>query len=67
MAGPDPLASNHRGKWTEEHQKRFDILIHRLTSPPVMAFPDLKKPLMLHTDASQEGMRAYCIKNRMAS
>ena len=28
MAGPDPLASNHRLTWTEEHQKRLDMLIH---------------------------------------
>ena len=58
MAGPDPLGSNHRVTWTEEHQKRLDILIHRLTSPPVMAFPDFTKPFVLHTDASQEGLGA---------
>ena len=58
MAGPDPLASNHRATWTEEHQKRLDMLIHRLTSPPVMAFPDFTKPFVFHTDASQEGLGA---------
>ena len=58
MAGPEPLASNHRVTWTEEHQKRLDMLIHRLTSPPVMAFPDFTKPFVLHTDASQEGLGA---------
>ena len=58
MAGPDPLASSHRVTWTEEHQKRLDMLIDRLTSPPVMAFPDFTKPFVLHTDASQEGLGA---------
>lgn len=58
MAGPDPLASNHGVTWTGEHQKRLDMLIHRLTSPPVMAFPDFTKPFVLHTDASQEGLGA---------
>ena len=58
MAGPEPLASNHRVTWTEEHQKRLDMLIHRLTSPPVMAFPDFTKPFVLHTDVSQEGLGA---------
>ena len=58
MAGPDPLASNHRVTWTEEHQKRLEMLIHRLPSPPVMAFPDFTKPFGLHTDASQEGLKA---------
>ena len=33
VAGPDPLASNHRVTWTEEHQNRLEMLIHRLTSP----------------------------------
>ena len=44
MAGPDPLANNHRVTWTEEHQKRLDMLIQRLISPPVMAFSDCAKP-----------------------
>ena len=26
------------------------MLIHRLTSPPVMASPDFTKPLVLHTE-----------------
>ena len=34
------------------------MLIHRLTSPPVMAFPDFTKPFVLYTDASQEGLGA---------
>ena len=58
IAGPDPFASSYRITWTEEHQKRFDMLIHRLTSPPVMAFPDFTKPFVLHTDASKEGLGA---------
>ena len=58
MAGPDPLVGNHRVTWTDEHQERLDLLIHQLTSPPVMAFPDFTKPFVLHTDASQEGIGA---------
>ena len=58
MAGPDPLANNHGVMWTEEHQKRLDMLIYRLTSPPVMGFPDFTKLFVLHRDASQEGLEA---------
>ena len=65
MAGPDPLASNHRVTWTEEHQNRLEMLIHRLTSPPVMAFPDLTKPFVLHTDASQEGLGAVLYQEQV--
>lgn len=49
LAGADPLASNHRVTWTKVHQMRLDMLIHRLPSPPVMAFLDLTKPFVLHT------------------
>ena len=58
MACPDPLASDHRITWTDEHQKRLDLLIQRLTSPPIMAFPDFTKSCVLHTDASQDGLWA---------
>ena len=50
MAGPDLLAGNNQVTWTEEHQKRLDMLIHRLISPPVMASPDFTKLLVLHTE-----------------
>ena len=63
MADPDPLASNHVVTWSEELQQRFDVLLHRLTSP-VMAFPDFTKPFVLHTDASQEGLGAVSYQER---
>ena len=34
------------------------MLLHRLTSLPVMAFPDFTKSFVLDTDASQEGLGA---------
>ena len=34
------------------------MLVDRVTSPPVMAFPDFTKPFVLHTDASHEGLGA---------
>lgn len=30
----------------------------QLTNPPVMAYPGLKKPFVLHVDASEEGQGA---------
>ena len=54
MSGASPFASDHRITWTKEHQQRIDMLLYRLTSPTVMAFPDFTKLFVLHTDASQE-------------
>lgn len=31
----------------------------RITSPPVLAYPDYNSPLIKHTDASQEGLGAF--------
>ena len=58
MSDAKPLPSDHRITWTKEHQQRIDILLYRLTSPTVMAFPDFTKLFVLHTDASQEGLGA---------
>ena len=50
--------SNHPVNWTEEHQVVLERLTKHLTSPPVMAYPNFKKPFLLHTDASETGLEA---------
>lgn len=35
------------------------ILINRITSPPVLAFPDYNSPLIKYTVVSQEGLGAF--------
>lgn len=38
-------------KWTPERDG-IDMLIHKLTTAPVLGFADAKRPYILHKDAS---------------
>jgi hypothetical protein len=44
--------------WSESCQLAFDELRRRLTSAPILAFPDYSKPFLLDTDASDMGIGA---------
>ena len=45
-------------EWTPEAQNAFESLKLKLTSTPILAFPCLKEPFILYTDASQFVMGA---------
>ena len=45
-------------KWEKEQQLAFETLLEKLTSPPILAFPDFHKAFKLHTDASYKGLGA---------
>ena len=45
-------------QWGETQQNAFKTLKEKLSSPPVLAYADLKKPFILHTDASAEELGA---------
>ena len=44
--------------WTQACQEAFAELKRRLTSAPILAFPDFNKPFILDTDASDSGIGA---------
>ena len=66
-------------EWTLEAQDAFESLTLKLTSTPILAFPCLKEPFILYTDASQIAMgavlpqvqdgreRAFCYASRSHS
>ena len=44
--------------WTEKEQEVFDHIKELLSSPPILAYPDLSLPFELHTDASCKALGA---------
>ena len=44
--------------WTEETQEAFGNLKKHLSSTPILAFPDVKRPFILYTDANLTAMGA---------
>jgi len=45
-------------EWTEDCQKALEQLKQKLTSPPILIYPDFNKPFLLYTDASSFGIGA---------
>ncbi|CAC5415146.1 Retrovirus-related Pol polyprotein from transposon 297 [Mytilus coruscus] len=46
------LHKDQQFKWTDECQRSVEILKTKLTSAPILVFPDFNKEFILHTDAS---------------
>ncbi|KAL5013852.1 hypothetical protein ScPMuIL_008122, partial [Solemya velum] len=44
--------------WREQQQRAFDTVIEKLTSAPVLAYADFKRPFILNIDASTFGLEA---------
>lgn len=44
--------------WTKQCQEAFDTLKHRLTNPPILAYPRFDSPFIVDTDASDTGLGA---------
>lgn len=44
--------------WTPEQQKAFDLLKTKITTAPILQFPDFSKPFVLTTDASNYAISA---------
>ena len=52
-------------EWNEERQKALDALKERLTTAPVLSYPDFTQPFILETDASYAGLGAVLTQAKM--
>ncbi|WVZ58865.1 hypothetical protein U9M48_009091 [Paspalum notatum var. saurae] len=50
------LEKNIKFQWTSACQKAFEELKKRLTTAPVLTFPDMHKPFSIYCDASRLGL-----------
>lgn len=49
--------------WLPQHQQAFDRLKSCLSSPPVLSYYDVRKPVTLTCDASRYGLGAACLQD----
>ena len=55
---------NNEWSWGEAQDNDFKALVHRLTQPPVLCYPDFSKPFIVRTDASKQGLRAVLFQEQ---
>ncbi|WVZ48657.1 LOW QUALITY PROTEIN: hypothetical protein U9M48_000078 [Paspalum notatum var. saurae] len=56
------LEKNIKFQWTSACQKAFEELKKRLTTAPVLTFPDMHKPFSVYCDASRLGLGCVLIQ-----
>ena len=58
-----PLRQPIVWNWTQHQQEAFDKLKACISSPPVLHYYDMQKPVTLTCDASQRGLEAACLQD----
>ena len=52
------MKGHKKFQWTPSCQQAFDLLKSKLTSPPILGYPDFSQPFILHSDASANAIGA---------
>ena len=61
------LPSSSPVEWETRHQSALEVLLDKITSPPLLAYPDYDAPFIVHTDASQDGLGAVLYQKQNGS
>jgi len=56
--------NNQSLNWTTECNKAWEEIKKKLSSAPIMSFPDFSKPVQLHTDACKSGFAAVLTQEK---
>ncbi|PNF16929.1 hypothetical protein B7P43_G03694 [Cryptotermes secundus] len=59
------LKKENEWNWTEKEQTSFDLLKFKLTSTPLLQYPDFSKPFVLTTDASGYAIGAILSQGKL--
>ncbi|PNF41072.1 hypothetical protein B7P43_G06245 [Cryptotermes secundus] len=61
------LKKDSEWKWLEEEQTSFELLKSKLTSSPLLQYPDFNKPFILTTDASGYAIGAILSQGKLGN
>ena len=53
--------------WSTQCQQAFETIKEKLSSAPLLAYPDFTQPFVIQTDACKAGLGAVLCQNRMAT
>ena len=54
---------DHVFQWAEGQQRAFEVIQKAIVNTPVLTYNELKKPVMIQTDMSDEGVGAVLLQN----
>lgn len=57
------LKKNVHFSWLDQHEQIFEKLKHLITTAPVLGYYDVRKPVTLSVDASQDGLGAVLLQS----
>jgi hypothetical protein len=59
------LKKDVKFEWSEECHNAFETLKHKLTTAPILSFPDFSKPFIIRTDASNFAVGAILSQGKL--
>lgn len=62
LTGLTRKGGSNRVDWKPEHEESFGELKRRLASAPILRLPDIQKPFVLRTDASDQSIGAVLLQ-----
>ena len=65
VSGDNTIRKRNHIEWTTECPQAFEQLKQLCSQTPILIYANYRRPLKLQTDASEKGLGALLIRNRM--